>query len=188
MKRLSILFSSMILLFCLSACNSGNTAIQDTASIDSLETEAGAGIVRPNRQTEVPETKNTTIPSTAKLENGILTKMNVEVNGQHFTAALADNEATRALVKMMREKPVVIHMSDYAGFEKVGNLGRRLPASNSQTTAHAGDIMLYNADQIVVFYGSNSWSYTKIGRMDDVQGLEAALGSGDTTVTFSIDS
>lgn len=113
--------------------------------------------------------------------------MSVDVSGQRFTATLADNEATRTLVKMIREKPVVIHMSDYAGFEKVGSLGTRLPASNSQITTQAGDIMLYNGDQIVIFYGSHSWSYTKIGKIEELNGLEAALGSGDVTVTFSIE-
>lgn len=172
MKRFSILFLSMLLLFCFSACASGIAAVQDTASAGSLVTDAPLDTVRPNSKTEAPET---------------VTKMSVDVSGQRFTATLADNEATRTLVKMIREKPVVIHMSDYAGFEKVGSLGTRLPASNSQITTQAGDIMLYNGDQIVIFYGSHSWSYTKIGKIEELNGLEAALGSGDVTVTFSIE-
>ena len=86
---------------------------------------------------------------------------------------------------MMRGEPIVIQMSDYSGFEKVGSLGTSLPASNSQITTQAGDIVLYNSSQIVIFYGSNSWSYTRLGRIDDLTGWEEALGSGDVTVTFS---
>ena len=158
-----------VLLFCLRQWDCGGTRhgiCRQFGNRCPLDT------VRPNSKTEAPET---------------VTKMSVDVSGQRFTATLADNEATRTLVKMIREKPVVIHMSDYAGFEKVGSLGTRLPASNSQITTQAGDIMLYNGDQIVIFYGSHSWSYTKIGKIEELNGLEAALGSGDVTVTFSIE-
>ena len=88
---------------------------------------------------------------------------------------------------MMENAPVTIEMNDYAGFEKVGSLGQNLPASNSQTTAQPGDIVLYQGNQIVIFYGSNSWSYTRLGRIDDLTGWEDALGSGDVTVTFSLE-
>lgn len=88
---------------------------------------------------------------------------------------------------MMKEAPVTIHMRDYAGFEKVGALGRSLPASNHQTTTKAGDLVLYQGNQIVMFYGSNSWSYTPLGHIADRTGWEEALGSGDVTVTFSLE-
>ena len=86
----------------------------------------------------------------------------------------------------MRISPVVIQMNDYAGFEKVGALGRNLTTSNTQTTTNAGDIVLYSGNQIVMFYGSNSWSYTRIGHISDLTGWQEALGSGDVTATFSI--
>ena len=81
--------------------------------------------------------------------------------------------------------PVTLSMSDYSGFEKVGSLGASLPANNAQTTTQAGDIVLYNGNQIVIFYGSNSWSYTRLAHVDDLTGWVEALGSGDVTVTFS---
>lgn len=114
-------------------------------------------------------------------------KMTVEVDGSLFTATLEDNEAVDTLVEMMREEPVTIQMSDYAGFEKVGDLGTDLPTSNRQTTTQAGDIVLYQGDQIVIFYGSNSWSYTRLGKIDDLTGWKNALGNGDVTVTFSLE-
>ena len=80
-----------------------------------------------------------------------------------------------------------MQLSDYAGFEKVGPLGQSLPASNNQTTAHAGDIVLYQGNQIVMFYGSNSWNYTRLGHIDDLTGWEEALGSGDVTVVLSME-
>ena len=114
-------------------------------------------------------------------------KMKIEVNGSTFTATLADNAAADALVDWVEEGPVTLELSDYAGFEKVGPLGRSLPASDSQTTTHAGDIVLYQGDQIVLFYGSNSWSYTRLGRIDDLTGWEDALGGGDVTITLSLE-
>ncbi len=114
-------------------------------------------------------------------------KMNVQIGDSVFTATLEENEAVSALVEMLEEAPVVIEMSDYSGFEKVGSLGASLPADDSQTTTQAGDIVLYCGDQIVIFYGSNSWSYTRLGRIDDLTGWEEALGSGNVTITFSLD-
>ena len=114
-------------------------------------------------------------------------KMKIEVNGSLFTATLADNAAVDALADWVEEGPVTLELSDYAGFEKVGPLGRSLPASDSQTITHAGDIVLYQGDQIVLFYGSNSWSYTRLGRIDDLTGWEDALGGGDVTITLSLE-
>lgn len=113
-------------------------------------------------------------------------KMTLQIGDSTFTAALESNAAVDALVEMMNDAPVTIQMSDYSGFEKVGSLGTSLPSDDSRTTTHAGDIVLYNGNQIVIFYGSNSWSYTRIGKVDDLAGWEDALGSGDVTVTFAL--
>lgn len=113
-------------------------------------------------------------------------KMNVQIGAYTFTATLEDNEAVRELAEMMRQGPVTIAMDDYAGFEKVGPLGRSLTTSDSQTTTAAGDIVLYNGNSIVMFYGSNSWSYTRIGKIDDLANWEEALGSGSVTAAFTL--
>lgn len=125
--------------------------------------------------------------NTSNEEENTEMRMNVQVNGNNFTATLEENAAVDALVAMMEQGPVTIQMSDYSGFEKVGALGTSLPASNQQTTTQAGDIVLYQGDQIVMFYGSNSWSYTRLGHIDDLTGWTEALGSGDVTVTFSLE-
>lgn len=154
---------------------SGPTA--DPTSTQPSETENP-------EQTEPSETENTESESSEE-ENSEM-KMNVSVNGQDFTATLEQNSAVDALVRMMESGPVTLQLSDYSGFEKVGPLGQSLPVSNSQTTTHAGDIVLYQGDQIVMFYGSNSWSYTRLGHIDDLTGWEEALGIGDVTVTLSL--
>lgn len=150
-----------------------------------------------NRQTEESETadsdkiqeprsaENETAEQNDREEENMNRKIIVEVNGSCFTATLENNEAADTLAEMIREEPVTIRMNDYSGFEKVGSLGTNLPTSNRQTTTQAGDIVLYQGNQIVIFYGSNSWSYTRLGKIDDLTGWEDALGSGDVTVTFS---
>lgn len=121
--------------------------------------------------------------TTAPEEETEMQKLNVEVSGRVFTATLESNAAAQAFADML---PLTVAMSDYGGFEKVGSLGTRLPASNSQMTTAAGDIVLYNSNQIVVFYGSNSWSYTRLARIDDLNGWSAALGGDPVDITFSL--
>ena len=113
-------------------------------------------------------------------------KINVQIGNTSFAATLEDTAAAREFAEMMRSAPISISMSDYSGFEKVGSLGRSLTSDNRQTTASAGDIVLYSGNQIVMFYGSNSWNYTRIGKIDDLSGWEEALGSGDVTAVFTL--
>lgn len=114
------------------------------------------------------------------------TFLNVTVGSRTFTATLEKNVAVDAFVEMLKESDIKIKMSDYSGFEKVGSLGKTLPTDNSRITTKAGDIVLYNANQIVAFYGSNTWSYTKLAEIDDLTGWEDALGKDDVEITFSL--
>ncbi|KAA6228425.1 hypothetical protein FMM54_00785 [Campylobacter sp. LR185c] len=113
-----------------------------------------------------------------------ISTMKVKLNDKIFSATLEQNEAVNAFTQMMKKAPVVIKMCDYAGFEKVGSLGRNLPTSNTHITTKIGDIVLYNDNQIVIFYGSNSWDYTKIGHIDEVNNLKETLGNGDVEASF----
>ena len=73
------------------------------------------------------------------------------------------------------------------GFEQVGSIGQSLPRNDAQTTTASGDIVLYSGNQIVIFYGSNSWSYTRLGHITDktTQEMAALLGNGDIEITIS---
>ncbi len=79
-------------------------------------------------------------------------------------------------------------MSMYGDFEQVGSLGTSLPRKDEQTTTQAGDIVLYSGNQIVVFYGSNSWAYTRLGKITDksAEELEELMGSGDVTIKLEL--
>lgn len=173
--------------------SSSTAQMEDTSSSEaesSSEPETSESDIVPE---EPEESDSSTAPESGDAESQQVEEehsemqMNVQVGGSTFTATLEENEAVDALVEMMEKGPVTIQMSDYSGFEKVGPLGTSLPTSNQQTTTQAGDIVLYQGNQIVMFYGSNSWSYTRLGHIDDLTGWEEALGSGDVTVTFSLE-
>ncbi len=100
-----------------------------------------------------------------------------------------DNESVKALKELAKEGPLTVEMEMYGGFEQVGSLGSRLPSSDSQTTTSCGDIVLYSSDRIVIFYGSNSWSYTRLGRITDKSGeeLRSLLSNGDVSITIAVE-
>ncbi len=113
-------------------------------------------------------------------------KLSITVNGTTFVAALEENIAVDALKEKLSEGELELSLSDYSSFEKVGALGFSLPTENSQMTTQTGDIVLYNSNQIVIFYGSNSWSYTKLAVVEDLTGWREALGSSDVEVVLSL--
>ena len=113
--------------------------------------------------------------------------MQMKINGVPVAVAWENNGSVAALMEMAREG-LTIRMSMYGGFEQVGPIGRRLPTSDSQTDTSPGDIVLYSGDQLVVFYGSNSWAYTRLGHITDrtPEQMRQLLGSGDATITLTI--
>ena len=112
------------------------------------------------------------------------------VSGKTLPVKIEDNKATEALVAVLREAPVTYEAHDYGGFEKVGPLGLTLPANNSQITTQPGDVILYSGNQIVLFYGSNTWSYTRLGKIqyESLDELKSFLkaGEGIISVTLSL--
>lgn len=115
-------------------------------------------------------------------------KINITIEGKTMPVNLVDNEATRTLVAALQESPITYEADDYGGFEKVGGLGRSLPTSNQQITTEAGDVILYSGNQIVLFYGSNSWSYTRLGRIEysSIDELKSFLKAGQGRVSVKL--
>ena len=96
-----------------------------------------------------------------------------------------DNAAVKALAERVKKKAAEVEMSRYGGFEQVGDLGFFLPAEAVRITTDPGDIVLYGRDQIVVFYGQNTWAYTKLGHIGSSPAeLKKLLGNGNVTVTI----
>ena len=123
-------------------------------------------------------------------DNTMPETIKITVSGKTLSVKIEDNEATKALVAALREASITYEAHDYGGFEKVGSLGRSLPTSDTQITTQAGDVILYSGNQIVLFYGSNTWSYTRLGKIqyDSLEELKSFLkaGEGNISVTLSL--
>ena len=101
-----------------------------------------------------------------------------------------ENESVAALRRLCEDAPLTIKLSMYGGLDQVGPIGTSLPHSDVQTTTQAGDIVLYAGNQIVVFYGSNAWAYTRLGRITDqsAEDLAELLGRGDVRITLTAEA
>ena len=115
-------------------------------------------------------------------------KMYITIDGRTATATLVDNAATRELVAALQDAPITVTLNDNH-FEIWGSLGRSLTTSNEQVSAQPGDIVLYSGQYICIFYGSNSYSYTRLGKIDGLTESELRTflkaGESNTSVTLS---
>ena len=116
-------------------------------------------------------------------------KIKLEINNYELTATLVDNSSTQALIEKLKESDITINMNDYGNMEKVGQLDFSLPRNDQNITTESGDLILYQGNHFVIYYDTNNWSLTKLGKIDNVdkQQLKNILGSGSVVVTLSLD-
>ena len=121
-------------------------------------------------------------------DDSIDDSVKVKINDNVFDVKLENNSATQEFIKELKKGNVTVNASEYGGFEKVGDLGFSLPTSDENIGTAPGDIVLYQGDKISLFYGSHSWSYTKLGKIDNVDSnkLKEVLGTGDVTLEFNL--
>lgn len=156
-------------------------------------TLAGCGSGSEVQQSEeVSESIVTEITDTVQSNPGSVedTKaMKMLIGDTEVAVEWEDNETVDALKELAASGDLTINMSMYGGFEQAGSIGSSLPRNDVQTTTAAGDIVLYSGNQIVVFYGSNSWSYTRLGKITDMTAEEitSLLGNGDVTLRIQIE-
>ena len=183
----------MTIMFCMSAC-AGTT--KNTSDDQGAVNEISAS---ENNETESPE-ENVTPEGTTMYQLAVENKaaededigdstMTMKIGDTKVNVDWEDNQAVAALRDMAREGDVTIQMSMYGGFEQVGSIGQSLPRDDKQTTTTSGDVVLYSGNQMVVFYGSNSWSYTRLGHISDKNAEEMTdlLSNGDVTITISVE-
>ncbi len=163
MEKMNHLFFMLSTIFCLAtACASGSA--DDIATASDQET------------TSQGDAMNITIKITSD-------------SGEHtLNATLAENKSALAFAELLKKGPVTVNMSDYGSFEKVGSLGTSLPRTDTQITTEAGDIILYQGKQITIYYDTNSWNFTRLGKVTGVNQaeLKAMLGKGDVTAVFAL--
>lgn len=104
----------------------------------------------------------------------------LKINDEQVDVTWEDNESVDALKELAKEGPLTIQMSMYGGNEQVGSIGTTLPSNDKRTTTEPGDIVLYNSENIVIFYGSNSWAYTRLGKINETsEEMTELLSNGD---------
>jgi len=128
----------------------------------------------------------------AQNDNTTMDKMYITIDGHEQSVTLTNNSATKALVEKLQQAPVDVTLNSSGGFEIWGALGFSLPTSDQQTNAQPGDVVLYNGSNICMFYGSNSWSYTRLGKIDGLSESELRTflkaGESNIKVTLSLSS
>ncbi|MDE7105764.1 MAG: hypothetical protein K2O22_01205 [Anaeroplasmataceae bacterium] len=162
-KNIIILLLFLSLIF-ITSCNTKSLGVTDKDNTDLSETPV-----------ENPEQEE-------------ITKMYIKINENKLDVTLANNSSVDALVEILKQKDITYTADDYGGFEKVGSLGFSLPTNNSQITTEAGDVILYSGNQIVLFYGSNSWSYTRLGKIEGYSAsqLSSLLCAGKDGVQITL--
>ena len=128
-------------------------------------------------------------PSQPESEKGSASmKLKIHVNDTTFTATLADNSSAEALAEYLSQGDLTLDMEDFSNFEKVADLPTTLPHNDTQIDTDAGDIILYQGKSITIYYDKNSWNFTRLGKIDNVNKirLKQILGDGNATVTFSV--
>ncbi len=197
MKKIICVALAFTLLFTIMACGStgkeenygikpefstNESAPSDAEPEDAKESETETGEI----QTEIQPAEST---QESTEQEGTEMKMKIQVGDITFMATLAENSSVDALRELMADGPLTLDMSDYANMEKGADLGVTLPQNNEQMNTQAGDIILYQGRTFVIYYDTNSWSLTPIGKIDnvDAESLRTALGTGDVTVVLSLE-
>lgn len=112
--------------------------------------------------------------------------LKITVGDQELLATFADNRSAEEFQDLLAQGPVTISMDDYGGFEKVGSLGTTLTRNDTRITTQPGDVILYQGNQITIYYGTNTWNFTRLAKINDSTDLQAKLGTGTVQVTFSL--
>ncbi len=163
--------------------------------ITAILTSVGCNFVKtPQENKAYTQTTEITAETTAENKNttevNTAMKMTIKAGNSTFTATLENNSSVEALKEMMKDKPLTLEMSDYANMEKGADLPKALPQNNVHMNTKPGDIILYQGRTLVIYYDTNSWSLTPIGKIEnvDANSLKKALGTDNVTVTFSLDT
>ena len=183
--------SALMMTMALCSCSKDNTAETSSGiSSDAVSTVSETEHTQLSQTSEAisqPEESSQT-ESGGHSETKAAEKMQMFINGQPVNVEWDNNNSVQALKQLAASNKLTIQMSMYGGFEQVGSIGTSLPREDVQTTTKAGDIVLYSGNQIVVFYGSNSWAYTRLGHITDktADELTELLGNGNVTITLSM--
>lgn len=134
-----------------------------------------------------PAPSVTTAPTNETSQAQSSDMLKITVDEHTFYAVFEDNPSADAFRQLLEEEPITVEMEDYGGFEKVGSLGTSLPRTDTHITTVPGDIILYQGNQITIYYDTNTWNFTKLAQIEDPESLKEKLGEGSIRATFSLE-
>lgn len=146
--------------------------------------ESPTGSTPPPSQSVVSQPESSQPQDESSDQEGAMLK--ITVGDQELLATFADNSSAEEFRELLSQGPVTISMEDYGGFEKVGPLGTTLTRNDARITTQPGDVILYQGNQITIYYGTNTWNFTRLAKINDSTNLKAKLGAGTVQVTFSL--
>lgn len=146
--------------------------------------ESPTGSTPPPSQSVVSQPESSQPQNESSDQEGAMLK--ITVGDQELLATFADNSSAEEFRELLSQGPVTISMEDYGGFEKVGPLGTTLTRNDTRITTQPGDVILYQGNQITIYYGTNTWNFTRLAKINDSTNLKAKLGAGTVQVTFSL--
>ena len=168
-------------------CTSGSSPIGSSATnlhalASGAEWNAGKRFAAGTSRAEIVQWARTIVPE----DNAM--KIRIQVNGHELTATLADNSSSKALYELLKHGNVTVEAHDYGNFEKVGSLPQSLPRNDEDINTTAGDIILYQGSSICFYYSTNSWDFTRLGRIDGAENLDLKeiYGSGNAVFILSV--
>ncbi|MDE6529935.1 MAG: hypothetical protein K2K96_04095 [Lachnospiraceae bacterium] len=168
------------------ACGNDVESIQE----ERVQEEQTQGEEKTQEEIQEEQTQEETTPVSMdeNYQMGDESDMKLYINDQEIPVIWEDNETVLELMEQAANSDITVQMSMYSDNEQVGPLGKDYTRDDKQTTTHNGDIVLYSGNQIVVFYGSNSWAYTRLGKMDIPQDeVNELLSNGDVELKLSCD-
>ncbi len=179
---MKLLRNMIVICLCSCLCLAGCGADSDGSALSVTETTRYAEDNAPE-PTKANQEMITDVTKEAESVRILIT-----IGDETLTAIPEDNSSAEAFLALLQEKPITVHMSDYADMEKVGSLETSLPRNDKQISVDAGDVILYQGNQITIYYGTNSWNFTKLAHIDGAtkEHLLEVLGFGDVDATFSI--
>ena len=190
MRKIIILFLGLVLIFSLVSCKNNDDFSTNRITVAKTTTTSAITVSTIATDTTTVSTKaieTKVIETTTKMEDEKMNKeLKLKIDGVEVSVSWEDNDSVKSLMNLA-ENGLEINMSKYGGFEQVGSIGATLPSNDSRITTNPGDIMLYSSNQIVVFYGSNTWAYTKLGHINLTKNeLVELLSNKNVKITINL--
>ncbi len=178
MRKILILVLSVLMISLAGCTTTSDTGDESSGSIDSRqENNEDESLNNDDSQQEDDEEEERAY-------------MYLYIDDYRLEVELENNSSVDALIEILQESDITYTADDYGNFEKVGALGYSLPRNDTDISTEAGDVILYLGSNICLYYGSNTWSFTRLGKITGMSESEIrealSAGEGEITVRISL--